>query len=156
MQDGRFREDLYYRLNIVGLTCPRWRSGARTSRGWWIASCASSTPRWASSSAPSPTRPWTCSRRHDYPGNVRELENAIEHALVLCQGSTVHKKHLPEPIQKATGHKVRGATEPLQSAEARTIQATLDRCGGNRVAAAQALGLHRSTLWRKMQRYGIG
>ncbi len=156
MKDGRFREDLYYRLNIVGLMLPSLaerREDIPRLVDRFLRKFNAKMGKFVSAVSEEAMDLLT---RHDYPGNVRELENAIEHALVLCQGSTIEKKHLPEPIRKGAVKAARKNTEPLQSAEARTIQVMLDRNGGNRVAAAKALGLHRSTLWRKMQRYGIG
>jgi transcriptional regulator of acetoin/glycerol metabolism len=95
--------------------------------------------------------------RHDFPGNVRELENAIEHAFVLCPGGSIEPEHLPrEAVEAAaaTGGELL-ALGPRESAEADVIRRTLARHQGNRVAAARELRMHRSTLWRKLRQYGL-
>ncbi|PIU31115.1 MAG: Fis family transcriptional regulator, partial [Syntrophobacteraceae bacterium CG07_land_8_20_14_0_80_61_8] len=94
---------------------------------------------------------------HDYPGNVRELENIIEHAHVLCRGCVIEVKHLPaELVHKIQmRHPVANSPGPLQSSEERTIRAMLKKHQGQRALVARALGISRATLWRKMKRYGI-
>ena len=92
--------------------------------------------------------------RHDYPGNVRELENAIEHAFVMCRSRTIRQKHLPPRFLGASGP---AGEEPcsLGEAEARFLTAMLAKHGWNRAATARALGIHKTTLWRKMKRLGV-
>ena len=94
---------------------------------------------------------------HDYPGNVRELENAIEHAFVLCPGSVIEPGHLP-PALAGTGQECAacGATRAsVQQFEAGVLADALRRHGGNRAAAARELGIDRSTLFRKIRALGI-
>jgi PAS domain S-box-containing protein len=155
MEQGAFREDLYYRLNIVGLELPslaerrediprlvdRFLQRFNAKMGKYVTSVTEEAMELL--------------MQHDYPGNVRELENAIEHALVLCRGSVIEEKHLPATVRQSRQTRAPAPGDPLQSAEAQTIRSTLERYGGNRVAAAKALGLHRTTLWRKMRRYGM-
>jgi transcriptional regulator with PAS, ATPase and Fis domain len=94
---------------------------------------------------------------HDWPGNVRELENIIERAFVLCPDGLIEIAHLPDEI---TYHR-RGVTEPtsLQDArsqlDAQAIRAALERNGFNRLAAAHELGMHKTTLFRKIRQLGI-
>jgi DNA-binding NtrC family response regulator len=94
---------------------------------------------------------------HDFPGNVRELENIIEHAFVLCRGPLIEPRHLPEPFRSAAGEPGAspraGAT--LEEMEKVFILAALQRNGWNRRNAAKELGVHRSTLRRKMKALGI-
>jgi DNA-binding NtrC family response regulator len=96
---------------------------------------------------------------HDYPGNVRELENIIERAFVLCGSGRIERVHLPPEL---TGQPVAAPTPAgdtiaaqTRTAEAQAIRAALDGCGLNRLAAARALGLHKSTLFRKIKALGI-
>jgi DNA-binding NtrC family response regulator len=95
--------------------------------------------------------------RHDFPGNARELENIIEHAFVLCRGGLIELQHLPRELVDSVGPqslRVRpGAT--LRSLEAFHISDALRRHGGNRKAAAEELGIHPSTLFRKIKALGI-
>jgi transcriptional regulator of acetoin/glycerol metabolism len=102
---------------------------------------------------------------YDYPGNVRELENAIEHAFVVCGGNVIEREDLPPHVlgqrlgptsSVPAGGSEEEALGPLQSAEVIAIREALDRHRGNRTKAAEDLGVSRNTLWRKMKKYGIG
>jgi transcriptional regulator with PAS, ATPase and Fis domain len=97
--------------------------------------------------------------RHEFPGNVRELENIIEYAFVLCRTRMIDTCHLPE-------HVLHGDTENgganqadngtgLERAEADAVRAALAKVDGHVSAAAKDLGISRTTLWRKMRKYGI-
>jgi transcriptional regulator with PAS, ATPase and Fis domain len=155
MQEGTFREDLYYRLHIVGLHLPslaerrddiprlvdRFLRRFNAKMGKHVTTVSDAAMGVLLS--------------YDYPGNVRELENAIEHALVLCKGTVVEDRHLPITMRNAAQRPRDLPAAPLQSAEADTISRALEQHHGNRAAAARALGLHRTTLWRKMKRYGL-
>jgi PAS domain S-box-containing protein len=155
MEEGSFREDLYYRLNIVGITLPslaeRREDVPRLVDRFLRRFCAKMGKHVTGVSDGA----MALLMQHDYPGNVRELENAIEHALVLCRGSIIEEKHLPATLRIAPPDVRRRPTDPLESAEAQVIRNTLEQHNGNRMAAAKALGLHRTTLWRKMRRYGL-
>ena len=162
MARGRFRDDLYYRLNIIKLEIPglserrediplltdRFISKFNTAKGKAI----SGVSREALSIL----------MQYDFPGNVRELENAIEHAFILCKGTVISPECLPGEILQAVGYSV-GEPEievaegrnPLEAAEAHAIRQVLARHAGHRTKAAEELGIHKTTLFRKMKRYGI-
>ncbi len=92
--------------------------------------------------------------RHDFPGNVRELENIIEHAYVLCRQSRISVEHLPAEFAtdlEEERPRTRKSENRLRDAEVRVIIDTLEKHGGNRSKAAAELGINRSTLWRKMK-----
>ena len=97
--------------------------------------------------------------RHDFPGNVRELENLIEYGFVLCRDGLIDIHHLPEDIQSA--YRSSRLAEPafpvsqLKLAEADVIRTVLTRAGGHQGNAAKQLGISRTTLWRKMRKYSI-
>jgi PAS domain S-box-containing protein len=182
VQEGHFREDLFYRLNVLRLELPRL-SERRGDLPLLIRHvgrrlCA------ARGRQPPAISKGALERllNHDYPGNVRELENILEHALILCQEGCVHRRHLPAYLQKPpyapprprpstatdsqpprTGQTHQtddaNANTPRDSkesdAEARRIRDTLMRLGGQRAKTARSLGMDRTTLWRKMKRYGI-
>ena len=93
--------------------------------------------------------------QHDFPGNVRELENIIEHAFVLCRGGVIHAAHLPEQLRPAQGEEGIEQTKSLDELEARFILEALRRNGWNRQETARELGIHKTTLWRKIKRLGI-
>jgi DNA-binding NtrC family response regulator len=94
---------------------------------------------------------------HRWPGNIRELENLIERAFVLCSEGPIALEHLPEDMSG-----LRSAPKPSAQiastrrlAESAAIQEALNRHQGNRTAAAQELGIHKSTLYRKMKALGL-
>jgi PAS domain S-box-containing protein len=91
---------------------------------------------------------------HDYPGNVRELENVVEHGFVLTHGPLIGVEHLPEWLVKSAQGEA--ATESLKDCERRVILSALEKHDWNRLAAAEELGIHKSTLFRKIRRLGIG
>jgi DNA-binding NtrC family response regulator len=96
---------------------------------------------------------------HDYPGNVRELENILEHCLVVCQGEEIERRHLPVPLIKKTEKFQKteskdNTIEPGQEEE-ETIREMLEKYKWNKTRTAQELNMDRSTLWRKIKKYNI-
>ena len=155
---GRFRQDLYFRLNVVRIGLPPLRAHTEDIpmlvQHFVRRFNALQGRRIAGVSEGAMARLLA----HHYPGNVRELENAIEHAFVVCAGSIVEVADLPTQFTAVSaGSPVRRPLDlaPLDAAEAATIRDTLERTAGRRAAAARSLGISRNTLWRKMQRYGI-
>jgi PAS domain S-box-containing protein len=156
IEEGRFREDLFYRLKVVHFELPPLaerkddipllvdrfvsRQNQRTGRG--LLGVSDDALR--------------CLRAHDYPGNVRELENAIEHAFVMCHEGWIQRRHLPPWICSCPNvpEGPRAAMDPREVAQADVIRRTLERHGGNRAAAARELGMHRATLWRWLRKLG--
>ena len=94
---------------------------------------------------------------YDYPGNIRELENIIEHAFVLCRGGLVEPRHLPAILRDRPQLEPRsnGGELSLRSLEKMHITEAIRRHGGNRKAAARGLGIHPSTLFRKIKTLSI-
>lgn len=92
----------------------------------------------------------------DFPGNVRELENILEHAFVLCDGGRLELRHLPPHFlaRRGQGAPSPAIREPTRAAEAGLITEALRRHGFDRLAAARALGIHKSTLFRKIRALG--
>ena len=96
-----------------------------------------------------------------YPGNIRELENILEHALIICRGNVIQPKHLPDYIQNSLPIPNQDITRPpplknrIDHTESRKIMDTLTMYNGHRAKTAEALGINRTTLWRKMKYYGI-
>lgn len=154
----RFRSDLYFRLNVVRIYLPPMserREDIPLLVNHFIERFNALQER----------RMQRCSERvlavlmgYPFPGNVRELENAIEHAFVVCIGDTIQLEDLPSHIIKAVTASKTGSDArmlPLDNAEAEAIRATLSKHFGNRQRTAAELGISRNTLWRKMKRYGI-
>ncbi|HXE81346.1 MAG TPA: helix-turn-helix domain-containing protein [Vicinamibacterales bacterium] len=92
---------------------------------------------------------------HRWPGNVRELEHAIERAVILANGPSIRLRDLPPEVTQKTRPRASDETLDLEEQERRSIERALERFGGNRRKAADALNISTVTLWRKMKRYGL-
>ena len=159
--DRSFRKDLYYRLRVVPLKVPPLRERpddllplarqfiARTCTENHCGPCALSS------------EVLDVLQGYTWPGNIRELENAIERAVILADGQPrIELDDLPPEVRGArpTPRSQPAAEEPvvtLAEVERRHILATLDRLGDNRKATAQALGIGENTLWRRLKSYGL-
>ncbi len=168
VEAGTFRRDLFYRINIISFTLPPLRKrpedillladlfirrmNARRSRERAEITGLSAEAR-------------VLLTAHHWPGNIRELENVIERAFVLCPGGEIEVVHLPPELAtipvSASSSPAAPAAVPTalrvssEESEAARISAALARNNGNRLAAARELGIHRSTLFRKINRYRI-
>jgi len=150
----RFREDLYYRLNVFRIELPSLKD--RTADVPLL--IGHTLRRLSTSKGVAPPEisenAMQVLLNYTYPGNIRELENILEHALILCQESVLRRKHLPDYLRQrptaAGGGRERG--EISGSSERTRILAALRRHNGNRSQAARALGMDRSTLWRKIKK----
>ncbi len=152
-----FREDLFYRLNVVRLKLPPL-SRRREDLSLLIHHVLRKLS--AVRGAPPPAvarRTLQILLNYDYPGNVRELENILEHAMVLCRQETIELHHLPDYVRLVHPPAAPFSDAPKKDSieEAELIMAALKRVGGHRGKAAAALGMDRTTLWRKMKRLGI-
>jgi PAS domain S-box-containing protein len=154
IRDGRFREDLYFRINVVTLELP-----PLCERTEDIPLLVEHFIRKIGHRIRKPIhrlspQALALLRRYPFPGNVRELENAIEHAFVMCQGEEIRVEHLPDHIVGGSAGAQVGPPDAHPS-EAQRIVEALRRCLGNRTQAAKELKMHRTTLWRKSKMYGI-
>jgi len=150
--DGTFRSDLYYRINVVTIAIPPLRERPEDIPllvDHFLAIFRNKSGKPIDRITPEAL---ALLRRHPLPGNVRELENAIEHAFVMCHGTEITPEHLPLHI---TSHISAQNNNSRPLSEQDLIQETLRRHQGNRSQAATELGMHRSTLWRKMKTMGI-
>jgi DNA-binding NtrC family response regulator len=159
--EGRFREDLFYRLNVIAITCPPLRERSEDVPllvdHFVEVYCRKNNRETLRVSREVLDR--LCG--HSWPGNVRELENVIERAVVLCTDSTLRESDLPEPIARATpmARSLSFAIgTPLEEIERRVIHATLEHTAGDKRLAAQLLGIATRTIYRKLdsQRDGEG
>ena len=161
LRKGTFREDLFYRLNVVRVELPPLRKRKEDIPllvEHFIGRFNRRQGKAVSGMAPDAM---ALLMAYDYPGNVRELENMIERAFVLCRGGRIERSHLPPELTGSqSGPPValpEGASlaDQIRAVEAQAIRAALEQCRGNRLAAARALGLHKSTLFRKIKALGI-
>jgi PAS domain S-box-containing protein len=159
VEGGTFRQDLYYRLNVVKLSLPplsRRREDIpyllehfidrfNAVKGKNIVGVSDEA--------------LDILMGYDFPGNVRELENFIEYAFILCHGRVIETEHLPRELLENSPAKetkgVKPAVGPLESAEIGSIIEALREYGGNRRKTAAHLGINKTTLWRKMKKYEL-
>jgi len=160
VEAGRFRKDLYFRLNVVKIRLPALderRDDIPLLTEHFIRRFNALHGRRVTGVSDVARAALV---RASYPGNVRELENAIEHAFVLSEGDVLELEHLPESYHEPgrPEHLEAGSDDaqaPLERAQAWAIQETLRRHQGSRIRAAEELGISRNTLWRMMKRLGL-
>ena len=153
--NGRFRDDLYYRLRVVPIEIPPLRDRRDDIEPLARVLLARVAGRQGRSLRLSPDATRLL-LDHDWPGNARELENALEYAVAVCRGQTILPEDLPE-LSGATAAPATpaAATPPADRAEADLLRAVLDAHHWRRGDAARALGISRSTLWRRMREAGL-
>jgi transcriptional regulator with PAS, ATPase and Fis domain len=155
VEEGKFRRDLYYRINVVRLRIPPL-SDRREDIPLLVDHFIGRFNRLRNRSVTGVSAEvMGILMAHDFPGNVRELENIIEHAFVLCRSGSIGVRHLPENIRPDGGEQRSADTESLHELERRFIYQALKRNGWNRQATAEELGMHKTTLWRKVKRLGL-
>ncbi|MBN1512000.1 MAG: sigma 54-interacting transcriptional regulator [Phycisphaerae bacterium] len=157
VRSGAFREDLYYRVRVVHLKLPSLRQ-RREDIPLLIDRLVSRFNGVQGKDIPGVSSGVLARlMEHDYPGNVRELENIIEQAFVLCRGGLIELHHLPPELRPTTGRSSRDDEGPttLESMERMLIAEALRRHEGNRKQAAADLGIDPSTLYRKLKALGI-
>jgi PAS domain S-box-containing protein len=160
VSEGKFRDDLFYRLNVVRIDLPPLSQRREDIPLLINAFIQKFNARMGKQVSGLSEQALRFLLDHDYPGNVRELENIIEHAFVLCRGDWIELDCLPKELTADRGkrekspHPVEEGT-PLARAEAEVIEETLKKHEGNRLKTARELGVDRTTLWRKIKRYRL-
>jgi PAS domain S-box-containing protein len=155
VKSGDFREDLYYRIAVFKISLPplherkedipllveHFLDKLNILKGKDISGLSDDALR--------------SLMEYEWPGNIRELENAVEHAFILCHGGLIELRHLPEPLRRlgVAGATRIGIRETLEEMELRAIQEALARNNGRRTAAARDLGINKTTLWRKLKQF---
>ncbi len=154
VEKGRFREDLYFRLNVMTLVLPRLKD--RQGDLWLLADHFLHTYREAYGKQIKgfSTRVREAMAGYEYPGNVRELENIVARAVALAEGNEIQVKDLP-PFLAGGPQRSEGGWKSLEELEKEHIARVLAAVGGRRDRAAAILGITRSTLWRKMKKFGL-
>lgn len=152
---GRFREDLYYRLNVIPLVIPPLRERREDIpelADFALNKCRSRLAKTVRFSKEA----MNALMQYDYPGNVRELENIVERGATLAGSDVVEKDDLPSVIFKKTeSNGSLSLAEVAAAAEKEHIIRMLAKAGGNKTKTAEMLGISRKTLWEKMNSYGF-
>jgi len=155
-RSGGFREDLYYRIRVIHLDLPSLAQRREDIPLLVDHAIAKFNRLQDKDIAGVSEQVLSRLMEHDYPGNVRELENIIEQAFVLCRGGMIESSHLPPELRPTAGRGVPdGQPMRLEAIEKLFITETLDRRNGNRKMAAKDLGINVSTLYRKIKALGI-
>lgn len=168
VRQGRFREDLYYRINVVSIEMPPLRQRVEDIPALamhFLRRFAKEHGKRAERFAPAALGALRSAR---WPGNVRQLENVIERAVIFAPGSVIELRDLPPSVADAavttagtTAHSAIDSDDPLtlraamDVAEKHILEKALARCEGNRERAAKILGINRSTLFAKLRRHGV-
>jgi PAS domain S-box-containing protein len=157
VKDGSFREDLYYRINVLQLQLPPLRD-RKKDIPLLVDHFISRFNHLHNKNITGITdEVLTTFVSYNWPGNIRELENVIEHCFVLCQSEIIERRHLPTSIWPSSGAE-EVATETaitLKEMEAVLVKQALQRNKGNKTAAAMELGIDKSTLFRKIKALNI-
>jgi two-component system response regulator HydG len=161
--EGQFREDLYYRLNVITLHAPPLRERREDIpllAQHFMAQYAEKNRKEVKGFTP---KAMDLLVKYDWPGNVRELENAVERAVILLTGEYISEKELPltiagDPADEdclVPAPEVDAAGRSLEEIERAAIAATIEKTGGNKSEAARILGITRATLHNKLKKYAI-
>ncbi|MCL5063092.1 MAG: sigma-54 dependent transcriptional regulator [Nitrospiraceae bacterium] len=151
---GNFREDLYYRLNVIPITLPPLRNRKEDIPyliDFFLDKCKNKLSRNISFSKDA----IDALLAYDYPGNIRELENIVERCVTLSTSDTIQKDDLPPFIVKKPDNKYLSLSDIAAEAEKEHIIRILKTTKGNKTRAAEMLGISRKTLWEKMNAYRI-
>jgi PAS domain S-box-containing protein len=152
--DNRFREDLFFRINVFPINCP-----ALAERRDDIPLLVQNFIRQYSLKSGKKitglsSEALEALSAYDWPGNVRELRNAIEYAFVLCKNETIETEHLPPKIRQPR-YAPSSSPSPAPAEEKQALIEMLRRAGGNQSEAARLLGVSRVTVWKRIKKFGI-
>ncbi len=156
VNDGSFRRDLFYRINVIRLALPPLAERKEDIPLLVVRFVEKMNRRLGKNIAGLTPEAMELLLACEYPGNIRELENIIEHGFVLCNEGKIDITHLPASLGREASPTARkNMRSVVQHSEAAAIIAALESCNGNRRAAARELGMHRTTLFRKIKKYNI-
>ncbi|MBN2366044.1 MAG: sigma 54-interacting transcriptional regulator [Calditrichaeota bacterium] len=157
---GRFREDLFYRVNVINIALPPLRERMEDLPhlvNYFLKNFRERFNKNIDSISPNAFR---ILQKYQWPGNIRELENVLEHAFVVGHGEIIETEYLPErlwlTIENVEDPSMRESSDsPLKNAEKVMIISNLKKYNGHRGKTARALGIDKTTLWRKMKKYRL-
>ena len=162
VKSGRFREDLYFRINVVTVTLPPLRDRREDIPILVAHVLGKVARREGRPAAAMSTEALRLLSAYDWPGNVRELQNAVERAVAVAKGDVILPSDLPPEVSGVEGPRTAGTAgiiddrPTLAELERRYIALLLSECGGNKKKAAERLGIDRRTLYRALERTGEG
>jgi PAS domain S-box-containing protein len=155
VEQKKFREDLYFRVDIIKLSLPKL-SERKEDIPLLVNHFIEQFNRLTGKKIVDMTREALAALiLYDWPGNVRELENAIEHAFVLCRGELIRLQHLPERLVPENGTMLLPTGLTLKEVERHTVHQALERNQWKRMTTARELGIDKNTLRQKIKRYGL-
>lgn len=146
IKQGQFREDLYYRLSVVKLLLPPLRERKEDIPALVNYFIEKYSRKYSRKIRGITSEAMRILLSYNFPGNVRELENVIEHAVITCRGTLIKQEDLQIEMEN-------NSMEMIEERE--RIKRVLEEVGGNKSLAAKILGMHRTTLWRKLKEFGI-
>ncbi len=155
VENKEFRQDLYYRINVIKISLPPLRHRMEDIPylvDQFISRLNLRRNKMIQGLSPEVLASFMA---HDFPGNIRELENIIEHAFVLCAKEVITMAHLPPSLAAKSGSETGENKNPVVAAQIKMITDALKRNNNNRNAAARDLGIHKSTLFRRIKKLGI-
>ena len=159
VNDGHFRQDLYFRINVVSSTPPplaERKDDIPLLIQHFLWKNTTAVKKQVVAVSPEVV---DILMQYDFPGNVRELENIVERGVALARGQTIEVSHLPEDLRglvfKTYRRRDDGGIPSLEEQEKSYIEWVLEECKGNKTVASQYLGIDRVSLWRKLKRYGM-
>lgn len=157
---GEFREDLFYRINVINIHLPSLserKDDIPSLVNYFMDQFKRKFKKDIHHISPNALK---IIMDYKWPGNIRELENVIEHAFVVCNSDVIRMEHLPERLQntieelKSEENNSEDQT-PFENAERNLIENTLIKFNGSRSKTASALGINKATLWRKMKKFNL-
>jgi transcriptional regulator with PAS, ATPase and Fis domain len=156
VEAGAFREDLYFRLGAFIITVPPLRDRREDIPPLVHNFLVRAAGRMKKDVRAVSADAMSALMNYRWPGNVRELEHAVERAVILANGSTIRLRNLPPEVTQKPRARAGDDTLDLHAQERASIERALERFGGNRKKAADALKISTVTLWRRMKEYGLG
>ncbi len=160
VNQGRFREDLFYRINVINIKLPKLKERLEDLPDLVNYFLNKFNNKFNKKIKGISSSAFNLLQKYEWPGNIRELENAIEHAFVVCHSEVIETEHLPERIWPALEKKNYTFEDIsdkvlLKNAEKNLILGVLKKNKGNRTKTAKELGINKTTLWRKMKKLGL-
>jgi len=156
VKTGALRQDLYFRLNVVTLSIPplsQRKADIPLLIPYFLQKFSAHMKKDVTGIS---REALDVLMQHDFPGNVRELQNIVERGTAISNSGTIEREHLPDDLRAAATpafQKKNGGMATLEAQEKEYIRWVLNEVGGNQTAAAQTLGINRSSLWRKLKAY---